>query len=179
MDPPMVLVSLDRNSELLGIIREVGEFGVNVLSRHQAHTAVRFATKGGTAKFDGVHWHAGAGVPRLPGCCFLLCTVAAAGRRRGSHYRARRSRGRRQHSRGSADVPQQNLLYACRPATTRTPVQPSRRSHVFRAVRATDPSGLACAVGPRLLAAVLQAVPDIRATPLRWPWVLVKGACRA
>jgi flavin reductase (DIM6/NTAB) family NADH-FMN oxidoreductase RutF len=77
LDPPMVLVSLGRTSDLLGVIREVGEFGVNVLSSHQAPTAVRFATKGGSAKFNGVRWHAEAGVPRLPGgCCFLLCTVA-------------------------------------------------------------------------------------------------------
>jgi len=77
MDPPMVLVSLNRNSELLGVIRDSGDFGANVLGSHQAATAIRFATKGGTAKFAGVQWRSEAGVPRLPGsCCFLRCTVA-------------------------------------------------------------------------------------------------------
>lgn len=77
LDPPMVLVSLDRSSDLLATIREVGEFGVNVLSSQQAATAVRFARKGGTAKFVGVLWQPESGVPRLPGsCCFLVCTVA-------------------------------------------------------------------------------------------------------
>lgn len=77
MDPPMVLVSLNRNSELLGVIRDGGEFGANVLGSHQAATAIRFATKGGTAKFAGVQWRNEAGMPRLPGsCCFLACTVA-------------------------------------------------------------------------------------------------------
>jgi flavin reductase (DIM6/NTAB) family NADH-FMN oxidoreductase RutF len=77
MEPPMVLVSLDRSSDLLGVIREVGEFGVNVLSSQQAATADRFARKGGTAKFAGVPWQDDAGVPRLPGsCCFLVCAVS-------------------------------------------------------------------------------------------------------
>lgn len=36
MDPPMVLVALDRNSQLLEIVRATGTFGVNVLGSDQA-----------------------------------------------------------------------------------------------------------------------------------------------
>jgi flavin reductase (DIM6/NTAB) family NADH-FMN oxidoreductase RutF len=77
MAPPMILVSLDRGSRLLRVVREVGRFGVNVLSREQADLAANFATKGGTDKFTGVGWHPDTGVPRLPGVSgFLACQVA-------------------------------------------------------------------------------------------------------
>jgi flavin reductase (DIM6/NTAB) family NADH-FMN oxidoreductase RutF len=46
MDPPMLLVSLDRGSGLLAVIRDVGQFGVNVLSNQQADLATNFAVNG-------------------------------------------------------------------------------------------------------------------------------------
>ena len=76
MEPPMVLVSLDRSSELLAIIRESGRFGLNVLSSDQSPLALKFATKGGVGKFSGVRWDVEASVPRLPGAGgFLACDV--------------------------------------------------------------------------------------------------------
>ncbi|MFC4004129.1 flavin reductase family protein [Prauserella oleivorans] len=75
MTPPMVLVALDRGSELLALLGATGRFGVNVLGSAQADLAVRFAGKG-KAKFDGVPWTLAHGVPRLsrvPG--WLACTV--------------------------------------------------------------------------------------------------------
>lgn len=78
MDPPMILVSLDRDSDLLALVRETGRFGVNVLGSSQARLAVNFARKGGAGKFAGVDWHVEAGVPRLPGAGgFLACEVAS------------------------------------------------------------------------------------------------------
>ena len=77
MDPPMVLVSLDRSSELLEMVRECGRFGVNVLSSSQSTLALAFARKGGVGKFAGVPWDVEAGVPRLPGAGgFLACDVS-------------------------------------------------------------------------------------------------------
>src|SRR6516165_12480395 len=52
MNPPMVLVSLDRMSETLESIRQSGRFGLNVLGADQACTATAFAKKGGVGKFD-------------------------------------------------------------------------------------------------------------------------------
>ena len=76
LDPPMVLVALDRGSELLARLRRTGRFGLNVLSGAQSHLARTFAGKGGAARFAGVDWHADAGVPRIPGAGgFLACTV--------------------------------------------------------------------------------------------------------
>lgn len=72
LDPPMVLVSLDRGSDLLAVVRTTGRFAVNVLGREQAETAVRFARKGAD-KFHGVDWQVKVGMPRLAGVCGWLC----------------------------------------------------------------------------------------------------------
>lgn len=75
MDPPMILVALDRGSDLLALVRNTGRFGVNVLGSDQAGLAKRFARKG-TAKFEGVRWAAADGLPRLPAAPgWLACTV--------------------------------------------------------------------------------------------------------
>ena len=77
MDPPMVLVSLDRRSELLARIRDSGLFGLNILASHQPDLASNFAKKGGTGKFAEVEWELDCGVPRIPGSNgFLGCEVA-------------------------------------------------------------------------------------------------------
>ncbi|EME66775.1 MULTISPECIES: flavin reductase family protein [Rhodococcus] len=76
LDPPMVLVALDRGSDLLTVVRSGGRFGVNVLGHGQDALALTFARKG-TDKFDGVDWSLSAGVPRVdaaPG--WLACRVA-------------------------------------------------------------------------------------------------------
>ncbi|MDP5182540.1 flavin reductase family protein [Blastococcus sp. BMG 814] len=77
MDPPMVLVSLDRNSGLLALIRQAGRFGINILGATQSSVALAFAKKGGPGKFNGMRWNVDHGVPRLPGAPgWLACTVA-------------------------------------------------------------------------------------------------------
>ena len=77
MDPPMVLVALDRSSQLLEVVRVTGTFGVNVLASDQAGLAANFARKGGTEKFAGIEWREHSGLPRLPGVAgFLGCRVA-------------------------------------------------------------------------------------------------------
>lgn len=76
LTPPMILVSLDRHSDLLAIITATRTFGVNVLSASQTDLALRFAGKG-TGKFDGVAWELVQGAPRLPGTsAWLRCGVA-------------------------------------------------------------------------------------------------------
>jgi flavin reductase (DIM6/NTAB) family NADH-FMN oxidoreductase RutF len=78
MDPPMVLVSLDRGSDLLAMVRETGRFGVNVLGATQSSLALAFAKKGGTGKFNGVRWEADHDLPRLPGAPgWLACDLTA------------------------------------------------------------------------------------------------------
>ena len=78
MEPPMVLVSLDRGSDLLALVQETRRFGVNVLGADQSSLALAFARKGGTGKFNGVRWEADHGLPRLPGAPgWLACEVSA------------------------------------------------------------------------------------------------------
>ncbi|MCZ4578136.1 flavin reductase family protein [Gordonia westfalica] len=75
MGPPMILVSLDRGSDLLSIIRRTGRFGVNVLAHDQADVALRFARKGAD-KFDGIAWSGSSALPRLDGASgWLACTT--------------------------------------------------------------------------------------------------------
>jgi len=64
MSPPSFLVSLDRGSELLGLVLASGAFGMNVLGSEQSALAAQFARKGAD-KFDGVTWRVDAGVPRI------------------------------------------------------------------------------------------------------------------
>ena len=76
LSPPMVLVSLDRSSELLARLTGGSVFGVNVLGSDQAGLALAFARKG-SDKFTGVDWVDDAGAPRLAGSPgWLSCTVA-------------------------------------------------------------------------------------------------------
>lgn len=64
MEPPMLLVSLDQRSALLGKLRIGSIVGVNVLAAHQDQVALRFAGKGAD-KFDGIGWSIEGGAPAL------------------------------------------------------------------------------------------------------------------
>jgi flavin reductase (DIM6/NTAB) family NADH-FMN oxidoreductase RutF len=75
-NPPMVVVSLARTSELLAVIRCTLRFGVNVLGSAHADWAAAFARKGGAAKFAGVPWTLDGELPRLPDTGWLACRVA-------------------------------------------------------------------------------------------------------
>ena len=67
LEPPMVLVCVDRSSNTHGCIEASGEFSVNVLGADQASMAVRFAQKRDD-KFDGVAFRVGErGLPLLEG----------------------------------------------------------------------------------------------------------------
>ncbi|MDV7353670.1 flavin reductase family protein [Rhodococcus oxybenzonivorans] len=71
VDPPMILVALDRESALLALVREHRMLGLNVLSCEQAALAATFARKGDD-KFDGVEWTLRAGVPHITGAAGWL-----------------------------------------------------------------------------------------------------------
>lgn len=76
MVPPMVLVALDRSSDLLALLRRTGGFGVNVLGATQSALALAFARKG-PDKFTDVGWEAANGLPWLSGAPgWLACEVA-------------------------------------------------------------------------------------------------------
>jgi flavin reductase (DIM6/NTAB) family NADH-FMN oxidoreductase RutF len=62
LEPPLVLVSLDRGSDLLRMVRHSRRYGINVLSHDQEGIATRFARKG-VDKFAEVPWTLDTGLP--------------------------------------------------------------------------------------------------------------------
>lgn len=87
LDPPLVLVCVDRGSQTLPAVREGGRFTVNFLAAGSEDLAIRFASKN-PRKFDGVLTRpapAPAGVPPPYGpiltgdaCGYALCDVVQA-----------------------------------------------------------------------------------------------------
>lgn len=77
LDPPMLLICLNRTSDTRAAIVRSGVFGVNILAEHQDQIAYRFATKGAD-KFEGVGVDRGrSGVPLVrEALAHLECEVA-------------------------------------------------------------------------------------------------------
>lgn len=73
MDPPMMLICLNRSSSTHDVIVESGVFGVNILAQNQGDIAMQFARKG-TDKFAGLEWTNAVGdIPWIDGA---LATIA-------------------------------------------------------------------------------------------------------
>ena len=59
IEPPSVLVSLNRNSSSWPVLQRYGTFAVNVLAHDQQHIADRFAGRGGikgNERYQGADW---------------------------------------------------------------------------------------------------------------------------
>jgi flavin reductase (DIM6/NTAB) family NADH-FMN oxidoreductase RutF len=71
VDPPTLIVSINRDASSFPLIRRYGAFGVNILAADQLDIAERFAGKGGLKgadRFAGARWvTAVSGVPLLVG----------------------------------------------------------------------------------------------------------------
>ncbi|MBO9534318.1 MAG: flavin reductase [Solirubrobacteraceae bacterium] len=66
LDPPLVLVCLDRKSQTLGVINEAQAFAINVLAEHHQEVSNSFARSGNTAAWEAVSHESGAsGAPLL------------------------------------------------------------------------------------------------------------------
>jgi 3-hydroxy-9,10-secoandrosta-1,3,5(10)-triene-9,17-dione monooxygenase reductase component len=73
VDPPLMLVALDRRSRTLGALQRAGRFGVNVLAAGQGDLALRFATKEPhPVKWDGIGWSDLGGIPALDGGALVM-----------------------------------------------------------------------------------------------------------
>lgn len=73
--PPLVLVSLDRSSRLLAMIRTTGRFGINVLEHGQQALATRFAAKHDD-RFADIAWSMDHGLPRIHGAgSWIACQL--------------------------------------------------------------------------------------------------------
>jgi flavin reductase (DIM6/NTAB) family NADH-FMN oxidoreductase RutF len=81
LDPPLVLVCIEKKAHTLPWLEKSGVFAVNVLACGQDDLSNRFATTGNEAvRFDGIECRSGpTGAPWLPGTLAVLdCRVAAA-----------------------------------------------------------------------------------------------------
>jgi flavin reductase (DIM6/NTAB) family NADH-FMN oxidoreductase RutF len=81
LDPPLVLVCIEKKAHTLPWIVESGVFAVNVLADDQHELANRFATEGNeSVRFDGLSCRSGpTGSPWLQGTVAVLdCRVASA-----------------------------------------------------------------------------------------------------
>lgn len=54
LSPPLVMVTLARDSEALAAVRDTGLFAINILADHQADHSIRFASNGGTNRPEGI-----------------------------------------------------------------------------------------------------------------------------
>ena len=67
LDPPLVLICIDKGVQCYPYFEESGLFAVNLLSENQEELSRRFATKG-IEKFSGIQWRRGKqGVALLDG----------------------------------------------------------------------------------------------------------------
>lgn len=78
LDPPLLLISVDKKAESYPCFEESRVFTVNILSDEQEALSRKFAVSGGD-KFQGVAYRAGAnGVPILDGAlAYLECKLYA------------------------------------------------------------------------------------------------------
>ncbi|MFW0795035.1 flavin reductase family protein [Gordonia sp. CPCC 205515] len=75
MHPPMVMISLDRNSNTLRAIQDAGHFGLNILGAREHHLARQFATKNDD-KFATVDWRVSGRSARLTDAYgWVACSV--------------------------------------------------------------------------------------------------------
>jgi flavin reductase (DIM6/NTAB) family NADH-FMN oxidoreductase RutF len=75
LTPPMVMVALDGNSNLLQLLEASPRFGVNILGNAQDAVANKFAVKGND-KFDGVDWVPRTGAPYIrDSACWFACEI--------------------------------------------------------------------------------------------------------
>jgi flavin reductase (DIM6/NTAB) family NADH-FMN oxidoreductase RutF len=79
LDPPLLLISVDKKAESYPYFEESKVFTVNILSEEQEALSRKFAASGGD-KFQGVAYHVGAnGVPILDGVLtYLECKLYAS-----------------------------------------------------------------------------------------------------
>ncbi|HEU5322547.1 MAG TPA: flavin reductase family protein [Methylomirabilota bacterium] len=79
LDPPLVLVCIDRSADSHDIVDASGIFALSILGREQYELSRRFAVKEGSAahQLGGVPYHAGAtGAPVIDGSlAYLDCRI--------------------------------------------------------------------------------------------------------
>jgi flavin reductase (DIM6/NTAB) family NADH-FMN oxidoreductase RutF len=79
LDPPLVLVCVDRAASCHDRLIEAGSFAVSILGTDQVNVARRFSEGPSEVRFEGVAWRHGAtGDPLVEDCrAWVSCTLEA------------------------------------------------------------------------------------------------------
>ena len=87
MEPPSLLICINRTAEIYPGLREASHFCINILSREQVSIAANCATHLlGEERFALGNWRTGAqSLPILEGACVSLCCHIDLRQRYGSH----------------------------------------------------------------------------------------------
>src|SRR5262245_44673085 len=76
LDPPLVLIAVDKNAQIYKPIKDAGFFALNILSAEQEHLSRRFATRGPKEFGDLALSTAVTGAPLLEGSlAYVDCRV--------------------------------------------------------------------------------------------------------
>ena len=77
LDPPLVLICINRHANSHDPLLQAGGFTVSILSGAQEDIAARFATRPSEGRFEGIEWRpAPSGNPVLAGCAaWLDCSI--------------------------------------------------------------------------------------------------------
>jgi flavin reductase (DIM6/NTAB) family NADH-FMN oxidoreductase RutF len=77
LDPPLVLVCINRDANTHDLLLESGGFAVSILAGTQKDVAARFASRPSEGRFDGVDWSpAPSGHPIVTRCAaWLDCAI--------------------------------------------------------------------------------------------------------
>ena len=86
LDPPLVLVCIDRSASTHDSLVTAGRYTVNILAEDQSDVAAHFATAPAESRFDEVSWEMGDdGVPRIDGVSAWLECVLEGLHQAGDH----------------------------------------------------------------------------------------------
>jgi 3-hydroxy-9,10-secoandrosta-1,3,5(10)-triene-9,17-dione monooxygenase reductase component len=87
LEPPMLLICLDRANPLRGPLAECGVFGVNILAEDGRDLARRFAAVGAINRFEGQPFRAvDGGAPQLEAAPIFVDCVVESTTRAGDHF---------------------------------------------------------------------------------------------
>ena len=86
LDPPLILVCVDRNASMLNLLQSAEFFTVNILSREQESISRRFSVEEMELRFDGIGFSLGAfGTPALHDALAIIECRRVAFHRAGDH----------------------------------------------------------------------------------------------
>jgi flavin reductase (DIM6/NTAB) family NADH-FMN oxidoreductase RutF len=87
LDPPLILVCIDRNARFLRDLTPHQSFAVNILSEHQQHVAARFADRKEDDRFAGIEWTPGwNAVPLIAGVVVTFACKLQQNVESGDHF---------------------------------------------------------------------------------------------